>query len=116
MNKIEFLTQLERELKKHNVSDIIEIIDDYREYFDQQISIGQKEENIASYIGEIQSIVDDYVTIDKGNHKKCWNNSGICGKMSRFAIDAEPRNWLRERRQSVTSLHISWLKSSKKGC
>ena len=70
MNKIEFLSQLERELKKHNVSDIIEIIDDYREYFDQQISIGQKEENIASYIGEIQSIVDDYVTIDKGNHKK----------------------------------------------
>jgi uncharacterized membrane protein len=70
MNKIEFLSQLEKELKKHNVSDITEIIDDYREYFDQQLSIGQKEDSIASYIGDIQSIVDDYVMIDKGNHKK----------------------------------------------
>lgn len=70
MNKIDFLTQLEKELKKHNVSDIVEIIDDYREYFDQQISIGQKEENIASYIGEIHSIVEDYIVVEKGNRKK----------------------------------------------
>jgi uncharacterized membrane protein len=70
MNKLEFLSTMEKELKKRNVTDIEDIIEDYREYFDQHIALGQKEEDIASFIGDIKSIIEDYVIVDQRNHKK----------------------------------------------
>jgi len=70
MNKIEFLTTMEKELKKKNITDVEDIIEDYKEYFDQHIALGQKEEDISSFIGDIQSIIDDYEVVDQKNHKK----------------------------------------------
>jgi len=70
MNKQEFLSNMEKELKKRNVTDVEDIIEDYREYFDQHIALGQKEEDISSFIGNIKSIIEDYVVVDQKNHKK----------------------------------------------
>ena len=70
MNKSEFLATMEKELKKRNVTDVEDIIEDYREYFDQHIALGQKEEDISSFIGDIKSIIEDYVIVDQRNHKK----------------------------------------------
>jgi uncharacterized membrane protein len=70
MNKITFLETLEKGLKNRQVHDIKEIIDDYQEYFDLQIASGKKEEEIAIYLGSIDSIISDYADNQSGNKKK----------------------------------------------
>lgn len=70
MNKIMFLETLEKGLKNKQVHDIKEIIDDYKEYFDIQISAGKKEEEIAAYLGSIDSIILDYADNQHGSKKK----------------------------------------------
>jgi hypothetical protein len=70
MNKTTFLETLEKGLKNKQVHDIKDIIDDYQEYFDIQITQGKKEEEIASSLGSIESIVSDYALNQSGSKKK----------------------------------------------
>lgn len=60
MNKKTFLDTLEKGLKFNQIRDVEEIIEDYTEHFDQQTSLGKKEEDISASLGTIDSIVSEY--------------------------------------------------------
>ena len=47
MNKKEFLDELRKELKKNNVSDIEEIIEEYDNHFNYKLEEGRTKEEIA---------------------------------------------------------------------
>jgi uncharacterized membrane protein len=70
MNKQTFLETLEKGLKNKQVSDISDILEDYQEYFERQLALGKKEEDIASSLGNLDSIILDYADIQSGNKKK----------------------------------------------
>jgi uncharacterized membrane protein len=71
MNKEEFINALEKGLKKANISEIKDIIGDYQEYFYRQLQLGKKEEDISRFIGDIDSIVSEYKSIEQKD-KHSW--------------------------------------------
>ena len=71
MNKHLFLESLEKGLKNKQVHDIDEILEEYQEYFDRQLALGKKEEDISNSLGSLESIINDYAEIKQG-HKKKW--------------------------------------------
>jgi uncharacterized membrane protein len=71
MNKELFLEALEKGLRNHQVRDIKEILEEYQEYFDRQLQLGKKAEDIAHSLGSLESIISDYAEIDS-SHKKTW--------------------------------------------
>ena len=71
MTKQQFIEHLEKGLKSHHVSEVSDIIEDYVVYFDEQLALGKKEEDIALSLGDIDSIIEDYASYSKGS-KKHW--------------------------------------------
>lgn len=71
MNKEEFINALEKGLKKANISEIKDILGDYQEYFDRQLELGKKEADISRFIGDIDSIVSEYKSIEQQD-KHSW--------------------------------------------
>lgn len=69
MTKQQFLEHLEKGLKSKHVSEVSDIIEDYIVYFDEQLALGKKEEDIAVSLGEIESIIDDYADYSKRSRK-----------------------------------------------
>ncbi|RJP57532.1 MAG: hypothetical protein C4543_09540 [Ignavibacteriales bacterium] len=69
MTKQQFLEHLEKGLKSKHVSEVSDIIEDYRVYFDEQLTLGKKEEDIALSLGDLESIMDDYSEYSKGSRK-----------------------------------------------
>ena len=73
MNKITFMETLKQGLKKHNIKDIDEIMDDYEVYFINQEKQGRSEEEATLRLGDLKSIIGDYVESPKGNRRQWFD-------------------------------------------
>ena len=82
MDKNTFLLKLEKELKKRRIDDIKDIIDEYRDYIDNQLETGKKEKNIIAFIGEAESIASAYTKEESESRSKWFDVVAI----SLFAI------------------------------
>ena len=51
MTKLEFMTQLERALKKHGAADCEDIMEEYEQHFAFKLADGYSEEEIAAKLG-----------------------------------------------------------------
>ena len=51
MTKLEFMTQLERALKKHGAADCEDIMEEYGQHFAFKLADGYSEEEIAAKLG-----------------------------------------------------------------
>ena len=71
MTKDQFIETLRQGLKKHNISDVDDIIADYDDYFTQQLALGKSESDVAVRLGDIKSIIQDY-TESGSSTKKKW--------------------------------------------
>lgn len=60
MNKITFIHELEKGLRKIGVKDYIDIIKDYEVHFDNELNKGKSEEEIAKELGNISDILSDF--------------------------------------------------------
>ena len=60
MTKKDFLMALETELKRKNVSDTADIIEEYTQHFDFKLSDGYSEEEIAAKLGDPKKIAAQY--------------------------------------------------------
>lgn len=60
MNKEQFINNLKQGLRKHNIKDVDDIINDYENYFDEQLLIGKSEVEISNKLGNLDSIISDY--------------------------------------------------------
>jgi uncharacterized membrane protein len=65
MNKITFIQELEKGLKKIGVRDSIDIIKDYEVHFENELSKGKSEEEIAKELGNIEEILIDFQQEDQ---------------------------------------------------
>lgn len=65
MNKITFIQELEKGLKKIGVKDYIDIIKDYEVHFDNELKKGKSEEEIAKELGSIPDILSDFQVDEK---------------------------------------------------
>jgi uncharacterized membrane protein len=61
MTKQHFIDTLTQGLKKHNIHDVDDIITDYEDYFNQQLALGKTESDIAIKLGDVKTIISDYV-------------------------------------------------------
>lgn len=73
MNKQTFLSQLELGLKKHQIHDIDDIISEYTYHFERQLENGKSEEDIASMLGDLNSIIEDYAEIGSKTRSKWFD-------------------------------------------
>lgn len=69
MNKKEFLDELRKELKKNNVSDIEEIIEEYDNHFNYKLEEGRTEEEIAKKLSPPQEIAKEFMENKPTNTK-----------------------------------------------
>ena len=60
MTKKDFLATLETELRRKNVSDAADIIEEYTQHFDFKLSDGYSEEEIAAKLGDPKKIAAQY--------------------------------------------------------
>ena len=51
MTKLEFMTQLERALKRHGAADCEDIMEEYEQHFAFKLADGYSEEEIAAKLG-----------------------------------------------------------------
>ena len=65
MTKDMFLTQLKEGLKKAHIHDLEEIIEEYTTHFDVELNLGKHESDIAKSLGDIDSIIKDYVMFEE---------------------------------------------------
>lgn len=65
MNKITFMQELEKGLKKIGVRDSIDILKDYEVHFENEFSKGKSEEEIAKELGNIEEILIDFQQEDQ---------------------------------------------------
>ncbi|MFA5526708.1 MAG: DUF1700 domain-containing protein [Acholeplasmataceae bacterium] len=70
MTKDQFIDALRQGLKKHHVTDIDDIIEDYEDYYREQQALGKSEQEIAHRLGDIKRIIADYGTTK--THQKRW--------------------------------------------
>ena len=70
MTKVGCLQYLEKGLKAKHVKDVNEIITDYQEYIEKQVALGKKEVDVIASIGDLDSIIDDYVEMKDGSRKQ----------------------------------------------
>jgi hypothetical protein len=63
MNKSEFLSALELQLRRKNVPDIAEIIADYTEHFEVGKSANKSEQEIIIELGAVEGIVNEYLSL-----------------------------------------------------
>ncbi len=60
MNKQQFLQKLEAELKRNNVSDAADILEEYEQHFAFKLADGCSEEEISAKLGSPESIAKQY--------------------------------------------------------
>lgn len=60
MTKQQFIEKLETELKRNNVSDTSDIIEEYEQHFAFKLADGYSEEEISAKLGEPKSIAEQY--------------------------------------------------------
>jgi uncharacterized membrane protein len=70
MTKVGCLQYLEKGLKAKHVKDVNEIITDYQEYIEKQVALGKKEVDVVASIGDLDSIIHDYVEMKDGSRKQ----------------------------------------------
>lgn len=70
MTKVGCLQYLEKGLKAKHVKDVDDIIIDYQEYIEKQVALGKKETDVVASIGDLDSIILDYVENSEGSRKK----------------------------------------------
>ncbi len=52
MTKNEFMTQLASELRKRNIADVADVVDEYEQHFAFKLADGYTEEEIAARLGD----------------------------------------------------------------
>ena len=62
MTKSEFLERLEKELKQNNISDIADIIEEYKQHFAFKLADGFSEEEISAKLGDPAGISEQFST------------------------------------------------------
>jgi len=62
MTKSEFLTQLRYELKKNNISDAEDILDEYEQHFAFKLADGYSEEEIAAKLGTPTELASQFIS------------------------------------------------------
>ena len=60
MTKNEFMTILSGELKKKNIPDALDIIDEYEKHFTFKMSDGYSEEEIAARLGDPAALASQF--------------------------------------------------------
>ncbi len=63
MNKKQYLDALEKELRKHQVADVEEVLSDYEAHFARKAADGYTEEGIAKKLGTPQEIAADFLPL-----------------------------------------------------
>lgn len=72
MNKSEFLEKLSAQLRRRNIADAEDIMEEYRQHFTFKLAEGHTEEEIAAKLGEPESIAAQYDAVvlkGKGGHR-----------------------------------------------
>ena len=60
MTKLEFMTQLERALKKHGAADCEDIMEEYEQHFAFKLADGYSEEEIAAKLGAPEELAQQF--------------------------------------------------------
>ena len=60
MTKLEFMTQLERALKKHGAADCEDIMEEYEQHFAFKLADGYSEEEIAAKLGAPEDLAQQF--------------------------------------------------------
>ena len=73
MKKHEFMARLENELRRRNVADSADVIEEYEQHFAFKLADGYSEEEIAARLGKPEELVAQFAETDapkqKGNNK-----------------------------------------------
>ena len=68
MTKLEFMEALSRELKRGNVADAADIMEEYEQHFAFKLSDGYSEEEIAARLGDPKALAAQYDAAPAGKH------------------------------------------------
>lgn len=60
MTKLEFMTQLERALKRHGAADCEDILEEYEQHFAFKLADGYSEEEIAAKLGAPEELAQQF--------------------------------------------------------
>ena len=60
MTKLEFMTQLERALKKHGAADCEDIMEEYEQHFAFKLADGYSEEEISAKLGAPEELAQQF--------------------------------------------------------
>lgn len=73
MKKHEFMARLENELRRRNVADSADVIEEYEQHFAFKLADGYSEEEIAARLGMPEEMAAQFAETDapkqKGNNK-----------------------------------------------
>ena len=70
MKKAEFLNKLNEELKKRNVPDAADILEEYEQHFDLKLADGFFEEEIAARLGDPAMLAAQFDEAERGPRKR----------------------------------------------
>ena len=70
MKKTEFLNKLREELKKRNVADAADILEEYEQHFDLKLADGFFEEEIAARLGDPAMLAAQFDEAERAPQKK----------------------------------------------
>ncbi len=64
--KTEFLTGLRETLERNNVTDMSDILSDFRQHFEDGAAVGESEEEVCRKLGDVDDIVQQYIADNPG--------------------------------------------------
>jgi uncharacterized membrane protein len=64
--KTEFLTGLRETLERNNVTDLRDILSDFRQHFEDGAAVGESEEEVCRKLGDVDDIVQQYISENPG--------------------------------------------------
>ena len=69
MKKHEFMARLENELRRRNVADSADVIEEYEQHFAFKLADGYSEEEIAARLGNPEELAAQFAETDAPNQK-----------------------------------------------
>lgn len=73
--KTEFLTGLRETLERNNVTDLSDILTDFRQHFDDGAAVGETEEDVCRKLGDVDDIVQQYIADNPGAQRAAAPNT-----------------------------------------
>ncbi len=79
--KTEFLTGLRETLERNNVTDMSDILSDFRQHFEDGAAVGESEEEVCRKLGDVDDIVQQYIADNPGVQSAPVQQTATSGDM-----------------------------------